>query len=68
MVTSYLTQISLKNDSSQGRCLLCRHNPKLGTLKDYLDNLEEVNHGRYLLDLLKSFDSLGKENVILPMC
>ena len=25
----------------------------LGSLKVYLGNVEEVNHGRYLLDLLK---------------
>ena len=51
MVTSYLTQMSLKNDSNQGR--LCGHDPNLGIHKDYLGSLEEVNHGRYLLDLLK---------------
>ena len=53
MVTSYFTQISLKNDSSQGRYWLYGHDLNLGSLKDYLGSLEEVNHGRYLLDLLK---------------
>ena len=53
MVTSYLIQMSLKNDSSQGKCWLCVHDLNLGSLKDYLGSLEEVNHGRYLLDLLK---------------
>ena len=33
--------------------LLCRHDPNLAILKDYIGNLEEVNHGRYLLDLLE---------------
>ena len=33
--------------------LICRHDLNLGSLKDYLGSLEEVNHGRYLLDLLK---------------
>ena len=28
------------------------HDPNLGSLKDYLGNLEEVNHRRYFLDLL----------------
>ena len=32
---------------------LCGHDPNLGSLKNYLGNLEEVNHG-----LSKSFDSL----------
>ena len=32
---------------------LCGHDQIIGILKDYLDNLEEVNHGRYLLDLHK---------------
>ena len=36
----------------------------LGSLKDYLGSLDKVNHGRYLLDLSRSFDSLFKENVI----
>ena len=31
----------------------CGHDLNLDSLKDYLDILEEVNHGRYLLDLLK---------------
>lgn len=52
MVTSYLTKISLKNDSSQGGYYVDMIQA-LGSLKDYLGNLEEVNHGRYLLDLLK---------------
>ena len=32
---------------------LCGHDPNLGILRDYLGNLNEVNHGLYLLDLLK---------------
>ena len=51
MVTSYLTQMSLKNDSNQGR--LCGHDPNIESRKDYLGSLEEVNHGLYILDLLK---------------
>ena len=46
MVTSYLTSISLKNDSSQEGGYLCGHDPNLGNLKDYLGNLEEVNDVR----------------------
>ena len=53
MVTLYLTQMSLKNESSREVDRLCRHDPNLGSLKDYLGNLEEVNHGHYLLDLLE---------------
>ena len=33
--------------------LLLRHDPNLGSLKDYLGNLEEVKHGHSLLKLLK---------------
>ena len=33
--------------------LICRHNANLGSLKDYLGSIEEVNRGRYLLNLLK---------------
>ena len=54
-VTSYLTQISLKNDSIWGKLL---HYVDMiyasGSLKDYLGNLEEINHGRYLFYLLKN--------------
>ena len=32
---------------------LCGHDPNLGSLKDYLGSHEEVNHGCYLIDLLK---------------
>ena len=32
---------------------LCGHNQNLESLMDYLGSLEEVNHGCYLLDLLK---------------
>ena len=32
---------------------LCGHDPNLESLKDYLGSLEEINHGHYLLDLLK---------------
>ena len=32
---------------------LCGHDPDLGILNNYIGNLEEVNHGHYLLDLLK---------------
>ena len=32
---------------------LCGHDPNLGILKDFIGNLEEVNHGHYLRDLLK---------------
>ena len=53
IVTSYLTQMSIKNDSSQGRLLLCGHDPKLGSFKDQLGSLEEVKHGCYLPYLLK---------------
>ena len=53
MVTSYLTKISLKNDYRKETCWLSRHDLKLGSLKDYLGSLEEVNHESYLLDLLK---------------
>ena len=34
-------------------CLLCRQEQKLGSLKDYLGNLEEVKYGYSLLDVLK---------------
>ena len=37
---------------------LCGNDPYLGILKDYLGNLEEVNQGHFLFDLLKSFYSL----------
>ena len=53
MVTSYLTKISLKNDYRKEICWWSRHDLKLGSLKDYLGSLEEVNHESYLLDLLK---------------
>ena len=53
MVASYLTQISHKNDSTQEDDRLCGHNQNLESLKDQLGSVEEVNHGRYLLDLLK---------------
>ena len=33
--------------------LLLRHDPNLGSLKDYLGNLEEVKHGHYFIDLLE---------------
>ena len=32
---------------------LCGHDVNLRSLKDYLGSVEEVNHGCYLLDLLK---------------
>ena len=53
MVTSYVTKMILKNDSNQGGCLLCLHDTNIGSHKDYLGSLQEVNHGRYVLDLLK---------------
>ena len=56
MVTLKLTQISLKNVSSQGSREDVNYvdmNKALGILKDYLGNLEYVNHGCYLLNLLK---------------
>ena len=40
----------------------------LASLKDYIGNLEDINHGSYLLDLPKSFDSLWMENVIAYIC
>ena len=33
--------------------LLCRHDLNIGSLKNYLGNLKEVNHELYLLDLVK---------------
>ena len=33
--------------------LLCSHDPNLCSHKDYLGYLGEVNHGRYLLYLLR---------------
>ena len=32
---------------------LNKHDPNLGSLKDYIGNLEEVNHGHDLLDLVE---------------
>ena len=41
----------------------------LGSLKDYLANLEEVTMDViFLIDLSRSFDSLWEENVISFMC
>ena len=34
-------------------CRLYKHDPNIGSLKDYLGNLEDANHGCYLLDLLE---------------
>ena len=53
MITLYITLMSLKNDSNQGRCRLSGHDPDLGSNKEYLGSLEEVNLGCYLLDILK---------------
>ena len=41
----------------------------LGSLKDYLGNLEEVTMDViFLIYLSKSFDGLCKKNVVLSMC
>ena len=45
--------MSLKIDSTYGRCSLCGHDTNLGSIKEYLGSLEEVNYRRYLRDLLK---------------